>query len=202
MTYALMVAVAGLWLASCSPKIHQDRMAAKNQPAPTAAPANDVAMVAFTKSRKQQLERNNADIRQLQFYIDQQIILRKMGGSSREIVKGGAIVSENNHTANEIVIPAMTPVVCDRVSEDTLMISFETPGNDIPFGALYGSNTFSILGSNWINGSADITYNNETYRVICGSCGNVAEVKLMVKETTVDKPSNTNKTIVGRKIYK
>ena len=201
----MMIGVAACFcVISCSPKMHQNLMdkTSAPAPAPAAKPANDASMVPFTKLKRQQLERNNINLTQVQFYIDQKITLRRMGGNDRQMVKGGTIVSENTHFANEIVIPAFTPVVCDRVSGDSLMISFEAANNDIPFGALYGSNTYSVLGTNWINGSADVTYDNQTYRIICNSCENVAEVKLLIKETNIDKPTNANKTIVGRKLYK
>jgi len=204
---SMMITMAAcICFVSCGPRMHPNMMAkgpaAKPAPAPTMDPANDPSLVPFTKLKRQQLERNNIDLTQVQFYVDQKIILRRMGGNDRQMVKGGAIVSENTHYANEIVIPAFTPVVCDRVIGDSIMISFEAPNNNIPFGAMYGSNTYSVLGTNWINGSADVTYDNQTYRIICGSCGNIAEVRLLVKETNIDKPTNANKTIVGRKLYK
>ena len=205
MTLVMMISVAACFcFIGCSHKMHPNLMdkSTASAPAPAAKPANDASLVPFTKLKRQQLERNNINLTQVQFYIDQKITLRRMGGNDREVVKGGTIVSENTHFANEIVIPAFTPVVCDRVNEDSLMISFESPNNDIPFGALYGSNTYSVLGTNWINGSADVTYDNQTYRIICSSCENVAEVKLLIKETNIDKPTNANKTVVGRKLYK
>ena len=194
--------VSSLFLFSCSRKMHENLMA-KTPQAPAAKPALDPAtLTPFTKLKRQQLERNNVDMTQIQFYVDQKIILRRMSGGDREVVKNGAIVTENSHTSNEIVIPAFTPVLCDRVVGDTMMMSFEAQNNDLPFGTTYGGNTFSVLGTNWINGSADVTYDNQVYRIICGSCGNIAEVRLMVKETNIDRPNNAGKTIVGRKLYK
>ena len=199
----LVCMAACLCFVSCSPRMHENMMA-KDRPAVAPAPAvaNNSSLVPFTKLKRAQLERNGIDLTQVQFYIDQKVILRRMGGSDREVVKKGEIVTENTHTSNEVVLPEFTPVVCDRVIGDTLMISFETQNNDIPFGAPYGGNSYTPLGTNWINGSADVTYDNQTYRIICGSCGNVAEVRLLVKESSVDKPTNANKTIVGRKLYK
>ncbi len=206
MTLVPLVIVSLVCCISCSHKMHQnlmDKSAVAPAPKPAAVnPANDPSLVAFTKTKMQQLQRNNIDLKQVQFYTDQELILRRMSGSDREVVKGGTVVTENTHSANEMVIPAFTPVVCDAVNGDTLMISFEAAGSNIPFGALYGSNTFSALGTNWINGSADVMYNNQVYRIICGSCGNVAEARLMIKEANVDKPTNANKTIAGRKLYK
>lgn len=205
MTLVLMTiigSVACFFFSGCSNKMHENLMAKSATPAPAATVVNDATLVPFTKMKQQQLKQNGIDLKQVQFYIDQKVILRRMTGNDREIVKGGTIVKENSHTANEVVIPALTPVICDRVSGDTLMISFETSSNDIPFGALYGGNTYSVLATNWINGSADVTYDSQTYRIICGSCSNVAEVRLLVKETESDKATNANKTVVGRKLYK
>jgi hypothetical protein len=200
-TLGLMMAgiAASLCFTSCSKKMRP----AQTAQAPAPKPANDPTMVPFTKSKKQQLERNNADIKQLQFYVDQKIILRPMGGADREVVKNGAIVKETQAMANEIVIPELTPVVCDRVSGDTLMISFEASGNRIAFVAPYGSNNFSIAATNWINGSADVMYNNQTYRIICGSCGNIAEATLLVKEATnapKQSAAGNATTVQGRKV--
>ena len=204
MTLVLMIGVsASLGFFGCTPKMHENLMA-KDRVAAAPAPVavNSANLVPFSRLKMQQLQRNGIDPTQVQFYIDQKVILRRMSGSDRETVRKGEIVTENTHSANEVILPEFTPVVCDKVMGDTLMISFETQNNDIPFVALYGGNTFTVLGTNWINGSADVTYDNQTYRIICGSCGNVAEVRLMVKETSVDKPTNAGKTAVGRKLYK
>jgi len=196
---ALMMTGVGIGLCTTGFAKKRDK---KATPPPAAAkPAMDATMVPFTKAKKQMLERNNSDIRQLQFYVDQTIILRPMGGNDREVVKNGTIVKETAKMPTEIMIPAHTPVVCDRVNGDSLMIRFESSNNTLAFVAPYGSNNFTIQGTNWINGSADVMYNGKTHRILCGTCGNIAEVTLLVKEATnVNKPTGNPTTVSGVRV--
>jgi hypothetical protein len=77
MTLVLMIGVsASLGFFGCTPKMHENLMAkdrVATAPAPTVV--NSSNLVPFSRLKMQQLQRNGIDPTQVQFYIDQKVIL-------------------------------------------------------------------------------------------------------------------------------
>ena len=159
----------------------------------------DTSFISFTKSLKDRLVADNVDITRIQFYIDQKLTLRRVMGSEKGQVQSGVILFNNGQYVNELVIPAWTPGVCERVNGDELKISFDAPGKTFEFAALYNNNNFIIMGSNWHNGLVDVTYDGQVYQVQC-ECGNTAEARLMVRNNQTFKKDNAARVVAGRKI--
>src|SRR4051812_41567046 len=116
--------VSGAFLTGCSPKVYTTQ---------TAAAVPEASYVPFTNSLKQRMEHDNIDIKKVQFYIDQPLVLRSTSGMEKGYVAGGAVAFNNEQSVNEIAIPAFTPGVCEKVSGDSLYISFDAPGKTIVF---------------------------------------------------------------------
>lgn len=163
------------------------------------APVGDTTYIVFTKSLKDRLEHDNVDIKKIQFYIDQKLTLRRVMGSEKGKVQSGVILFDNGQYVNEMEIPAYTPGVCENVNGDNIKISFDAPGKNIEFGALYNNNNFIVIGSNWHNGLVDISYDGQTYQVQC-NCTNVAEARLMVRKNQTITKDNNARVIAGRKV--
>lgn len=164
---------------------------------------NDKQFVPFTEDLKARVEKNGLDIKKVQFYNEQKLVLRRSLGGTKADVKGGVILFENGEYINEIVINAFTPGVCEVSTADKLSISFEEANkNTIEFG-LGGLNSkqFVLFGSKWENGSAEVMYDNEAYRIRCGNgCSNVGDVKLLVKKSEFENTKNNIRVLEGRKI--
>jgi hypothetical protein len=160
----------------------------------------DSSYITFSKSLKQRLDRDGIDVKKVQFYIDQKLVLRRAMGSEKGTVKSGVIVFDNGQYMNELVIPAYTPGVCEWVNGEDMKVSFDVPGKTIEFGALYANNNFILVGNNWHNGTVDITYDNQLYQVSCGSCNNVADAKLVVRKNQTFKKDDNAKVVAGRKV--
>jgi hypothetical protein len=164
-------------------------------------PATDNGYTAFTKTLKKRLDQDKVDLKKIQFYIDQPLTLSRASHAARGQVQNGVVVFNNAPDMNRIVIPAYTPVVCERASGDSLMISFDMPNKTICFGALYANENFIIVSPSWYNGVAEITYDNQPYQVRCAGCGSAANAKLVIKKD--EQPmveNNINRTIGGRTI--
>src|SRR6185436_19505509 len=114
---------------------------------------------------KDRLVHDNVDITKIQFYIDQKLTLRRVMGSEKGVVKQGVILFDNGQYVNELVIPAYTPGVCERVTGDNVKVSFDAPGKVFEFEAMYNSNNFILVGSNWHNGLVDVNYDGQVYQV-------------------------------------
>jgi len=161
----------------------------------------DTTYITFSKLLKARIEHDNIDIKKIQFYVDRKLILRRLMGTEKGTVKSGIILFDNGQYINEVVIPAYTPGVCEKVDGDNLMISFDVPGKDIAFGALYDNNNFILVGTNWHMGMVDVLYDNSTYQVQCGSCSSAGDAKLVVRKNQTYNKENAAKVLAGRKVY-
>ncbi len=169
---------------------------------PVVATSKEVLYVPFTKELRQRIENNNLDIKKIQFFVDQQLIMRRTLGTEKADVKSGELLFEKGQYINEVVIPAFTPGVLESINGDRMKISFEVQNNEIEFAALGDNTFFRLVGSNWnnANGSADIVYENKVYRVVCGSCSSAGDAKLVVIKKEIDKMDNKKRIVQGRKI--
>jgi hypothetical protein len=90
--------------------------------------------VAFTENLRIQLESNNIDLKKIQFYNSESIVLQRELTSKETGVVGGKIKIEHGKKIEVIVIGKNTPGICERVGTDTLQILFEKGDNKwIPF---------------------------------------------------------------------
>ncbi len=166
------------------------------------ASANDTTFVPFTKSLKDLVDRNNLDIKKLQFFVDQKLVMRRSLGKQKVDIKSGVIVFENGEYMQEIIIPAFTPGVCERSAGNQLQISFETSSNNISFAAMGDNTYFRLLGHNWDQryGTTEIVYDNQNYKVQCASCTNAGDAKLVVRKNQMDRLQNSKRIVEGRKV--
>jgi len=193
----ILVVVASISVASCFLFTSCSRKGFATSP-PTAA--TDTSFVPFTKTLKQRLEHDGVDIKRIQFYTNEKLVLQHATGVEKGQVKSGIIMIDYGQSVNQITIPAWTPGVCEKVDGDALMISFDAPGKSIEFGALYANTTFVIVGNNYHNNSVDITYDNQPYMALCASCGNVQDVKLFVRKNQAYKTDDVSRVVMGRKV--
>lgn len=181
---------------ACSNKMYNEQS--------TAAAANPAEYIPFTKAVKYRLDQDRADIRKIQFYIDQPLVLRyTTPGSGGSSVKNGVVSYGDLQKVTEHTIPAYTAGVCEKVKGDSLYISFDAPQNSFVFAALYSNEHFTLQGTNWYNGVADVTYENKTYRVACDGCGSAGEAKLVIKKNVAGAAgasSASGKVLAGRKL--
>ena len=162
------------------------------------------SFVPFTRDLKQKLEKENIDLKQVQFYVDHELILNRNLGEQKVIVSSGVVKLENGKYINEVIIPTLTPGLCDAMDGDKLMISFEKGNNDLAFGPGSGSayNQYVLYGTEWKNGTTLVTYDSNKYRARCGSCGDVASATLVIKKSVLDKMERKSRTLKGRTVEK
>jgi len=158
--------------------------------------------VPFTRQLQQRLERDNVDLHQLQFYIDQGLVMSRYVGSEKAQVSSGVIKFDNGQYINEVIIPSFTPGICEDASNGKLMISFEKGNNNIAFGpgSGYSADDFVLYATDWRNGTALITYDDNKFRVHCSTCSDVATARLMVKKSEVDKIERKSRVVQGRTV--
>ena len=162
------------------------------------------SLVPFTKDLKQKLEGGNIDLKQVQFYVDQKIVLERNLGDQKVEVTSGVVKLENGKYINEVIIPALTPGICEGVEGDKLMISFEKGNNNLPFGpgSGYTFNEYSLYGVEWKNATTAVMYDSNKFRAHCGSCQDVASVTLLIRKNVKDKLEHKSRTLKGRTVGK
>jgi hypothetical protein len=160
--------------------------------------------VPFTKDLKARLEKDNIDLKQVQFYVDQKLILSRNLGDQKVEVTSGVVKLENGKFINEVIVPAFTPGVCEGGESDRLLISFEKGNNNLPFGpgSGYTFNEYVLYGTDWKNGTAAVTFDSNKFRARCGSCPDVASVTLVVRKNEMDKIERKTRTLKGRTVEK
>ena len=158
--------------------------------------------VPFTRELKQRLERENIDIRQVQFYVDQKLIMSRYLDNEKAQVTSGVVKLENGRYINEVIVPPFTPGVCEDVKNENLMINFEKGSNDLGFGigSNYSANQYVLYGYDWKNGTAVVNFDNNKFRVRCGTCTDVASARLMIRKSVVDKNEKKTRVLEGRKV--
>lgn len=162
------------------------------------------SLVPFTNDLRQKLDRENIDLKQVQFYVDQKIVLDRNLGDQKVEVTSGVVKLENGKYINEVIVPALTPGVCEGAEGDKLMISFEKGNNNLPFGpgSGYTFNEYSLYGVEWKNGTTAVTYDSNKFRARCGTCQDVASVTLLVRKSVMDKVERKSRTLKGRTVEK
>lgn len=169
--------------------------------APNQLTANGNLFVPFTKDLLDRITSSNLDIKKVQFFIDQRLVLRRTLGSEKSNIKGGQILFENGLYIHEVIIPKYTPGICEGIDGDRISISFELQNNDIKFGP-HGDNqnSFTLSARNWSNGTGELTYDNATYAVKCATCTNVALTTLLVKKSEAHRIQKTQRIVRGRRV--
>ncbi len=160
------------------------------------------AYVPFTSQMKQRLERDSIDIKKVQFYIDQKLILSRYLDNEKAEVHSGKVRLENGKYINEVIIPPFTPGVCEDIQSGNLMISFEKGSSDLGFGfgSGYTANTYVLYGYDWKNGTAVVNFDNKKFRVRCATCPDFAMTRLLIKKNVVDKVEKKTHVLSGNKV--
>ncbi len=140
------------------------------------------------------------DLKKIQFYLSQDIILqREIRKNSSEIVMG-EIVMQGGREVDQISFMAGTPgVLIQMARQEKLAISFET-GDDQRFLIFTPhpkrNGTFVLSARNWDKGSGQINYGGSYYYTIPGSGLASLMVDLKASQTNTVK----SRQATGRKV--
>lgn len=169
-------------------------------PANGASPSIDkTQFVAFSRELQMKLAAYNVDAKRVQFYVDQKLILTRALDSAKAEVSSGSVRFINGKLINEIIIPAYTPGIVESIDLNGIRVSFEA-GNSFLFVPAEGDDKYVIAGNNWDNGTVEVPYEKSIYKASCGASNSVADVRLVVKLTDVNKSDKKTRTLQGRKL--
>ena len=155
-------------------------------------------LVPFTTTLQDKFGLTKDDLKQVQFYASEDIVLTKeLSGKKNEIVRG-KIKTLNNKRIDEIVICAKTPcLVIDTNSKGNLKVSFsESDEKTLTFGNTPNTTKFVLLAESWQGRTGTVNYGGEKYQV--GGFG--YDASLYVKMKDLRKVRKNRHKEKGRKL--
>ncbi len=154
----------------------------------------------FTKRLYDERNWSNEDLRRVQFYLSENIVMRReVSGGTFEVISG-EIKIVDGRKVEEIVIKKGTPgVFLFSPKKNRLAVSFESDGDERFL--IFGPNPktggkFVLLASDWSKYRGTVTYDGRKYEVDSRS----AYASLMVDLKKIRKTSVSSRTAKGRKV--
>ena len=163
--------------------------------------------IYFTVDTKKELDQEKIDLKQIQFYNSEEIVLVRSASEADVQVEDGKVKTTSGKQVQEIVIPAMTPGICEVYDERSLRISFDDgDGNALPFlverreGVVVDRSGFKLAGKNWkktrTGGKVGkVDYQKELYTIVRG-----ANSRLLIDKSSITKIDRSTKVARGRKL--
>ena len=154
----------------------------------------------FTRSLYQERNWSDGELKRVQFYLSDNIVMRRQASGSSFEVTSGEIKIVDGRKVEEIVIPRGTPgILMFRPKQSRFAISFEE-GNDERY-LIFGPNPkaggkFVLLASEWNRRQGKVSYDGRKWDVDASS----AYAALMVDLKKIRKVSVSSRTARGRKV--
>ena len=157
------------------------------------------SLTPFTQEIYSDLNLASEEIKSVQFYLSQDIVLYKDIETDEARVEDGKIKLKERHKSKEIVIRSGTPgVVIFMPKENRFAVSFENDDNKfLVFGPnKRNNNRYTLLGKEWGNNYGKVTYGGETYTTSLHN----SMAALMVNINKIQNHTVKRKQLNGRKV--
>lgn len=169
-----IVIFSGLFFSSCSPK------------------------VAYTNYLVNKYKLTESDLKKIQFYTSEDIILTTQESNSKTETSDGSLVISSNTSEDQILIKKGTPGVMEKqIGSDKISISFEVgEGKYLVFGSNGQREPFKLQAEKWEGGRGKLMYAGKTYYAT-GLSGNSY---LLIQIKKFQKRKSNQTVVEGRKI--
>jgi hypothetical protein len=156
--------------------------------------------VPFTMAVQEKYQLTDTDIKKIQFYTSEDIILYKGESNSKTETSGGEVVITSNKQEEKIIIKKGTPCVVVKIEgKDKLYLAFDSgDGKMLLFSGRTANEPFKFTVNEWVNNRGKITYDGKTYYASSISGGTYLQFKLK----KLDKNKRQETIVKGRKIDK
>ena len=153
-------------------------------------------LILFTKSTRDNLNKNKQDVSEVQFYNSNKIVLRRNLTKDETQVAKGIIVLENGKYFEEIIIPKQTRGVVTKKGAEYLKIAFEEGENrDLRFD-MNENQEYQISADKWKNNYGSVKYDTTVYFIVPGS----SRTLLMVHKEYISNYEKRRRVVKGRKV--
>lgn len=142
--------------------------------------------IIFTPALRAQLEKQNIDLKDVQFYNSEKIVLKRVEEQPEEVmVNEGAVEVTKGKIIEEIVIKKKTPAICKQVNRYHLNISFEAnQDKHLKFGRKAGPmlrDRYRLYAKEWNEENGQVSYGDTIYNTGI----NAAEAHLLVEKSQI-----------------
>lgn len=155
--------------------------------------------VPFTNQVRAEHSLTESDIRRIQFYLSDDIVLQRAEKNKDEKgTEGGKLVVSSAASMEQVAIPEGTPGVVVKVFDNKkIAVSFEdTDDKYLVFGDPDGSGRYTLLAADWKNSRGKVNYAGKTYYAMPGS----EKAYLIFELQKVRKFKKDQRTVGGRKV--
>lgn len=156
--------------------------------------------VPVTNQLKEEYDLNEKNMKIVQFYTSQTIILQRSKTSGSQGAEDGKLVTSKNSEQDRVIIPSNTKCVFDSYgSNGEVLIRFEVgPGKTLKFAVRPGQSSGKYyLAANWKPDlGGEISYGNETYYATQES----GTAYLMVVLKKLNKTRRKDRIVKGMKV--
>lgn len=155
--------------------------------------------IPFTQGIRDKYKLSEAELKSIQFYTSDILILKRGEVSEREKdTKEGTLTIKGGNKVEEVVIKAGTPCVIEQVFDgNRVSISFEDGKNKfLVFGSLQNKNGYYILQSLTDHAKPTVNYGEKLYYVTTGS----DPLFLVFKIKSLHKYEVDQKVVKGKKV--
>ena len=153
----------------------------------------------FTAELQEQNRWTEDELKHIQFYLSNDIVLRRNLSRGESVIEGGKIRIKEGQRIEEVVIKEGTPgVLVFMPKEERLAIAFES-GKDkfLMFGPHPKWNgRYMLLGSEWDKFAGKVTYQGKTY----STSSNSAYAGLLVDLEKISQVERERHTAEGRRV--
>ena len=156
----------------------------------------------YTQDLSEQYRWSENELKRIQFYVSEDIVLYKSKKGGRSKIEDGKIEIKSNRQTDKIVIKKGTPgTLIFTPKEDRYAVSFDNSGSHLMFGPSkknYGR--FTLLAKEWKDkrNQGIVSYGNAEYTTDSSSAYAALLVDLKKARKSVVKTS----TVSGRKVRK
>jgi len=128
----------------------------------------------FTPQVRAKIEKAGVDLKQVQYYVDRNMELKREVSKEEAQLSKGKIKIENGKYINIITLQKNTPGICSGIYADKILVSFETGENKfLTFGKTKFAGAldpYKILAFEWgKNGEGMIRYEGNAYHITNGT---------------------------------
>jgi len=170
--YLLILIVVSLFLASCNSTIY------------------------FTQEMRNNLNQNKLDVKDVQFYVSQKLILKRNLTYEETKIARGEITFENGQYVEEIIIPKNTEGIAIDNGNEWLNVAFEQGENrDLQF-VMNSENYYQITALEWEGNYGKVKYDTTFYYLEPGG----DEALLKVKKEDVFNFQKKKRVVKGRSV--
>jgi hypothetical protein len=143
--------------------------------------------VYFTEDIRNRIESAGISLKQIQYYNNIQVTLKRELTSGKTKVESGKVKLEDGRYIHYIFLNPLTPGVCKNINDNKLSIAFEEGNNKtLNFGKPKdgnGSSPYQIYAIEWNDNVGKINYEGETYYIQPRG----SNAKLMIKKSVLNK---------------